>query len=98
MCCLNLHQFDRLQMRLPAQSADLRQTNRLRVLAEIRRAPGISRKQLSQVTGLTEASLSRIARDLIEGGIVSEMDGRERAGARGRPIVGLSLNSSTRYA
>jgi predicted NBD/HSP70 family sugar kinase len=84
-------------MRTPSRTADLRHINRARVLAEIRRAPGISRRQLARLTHLTEASLSRIARELIDGGLVREMEAAGKAAQRGRPEVGLFLDPDRHY-
>ncbi len=81
----------------PARTGHLRSANRSLVLAEIRRTPGISRRQLARLTSLTEASLSRIARDLIESGLVQERDQSSRSVQRGRPNVGLFLNPNAHY-
>jgi transcriptional regulator of PTS gene len=86
-----------MNMRTPSRTADLRHINRARVLAEIRRAPGVSRRQLARLTNLTEASLSRIARDLIDSGLVQEMEAAGKAAQRGRPEVGLFLNPDQHY-
>lgn len=57
----------------------------------------MSRRELAQLTNLTEASLSRIARDLIDRGIVKEADPPVKAAQRGRPNVRLVLNPGSRY-
>ena len=51
------------------QSQHVRQMNRSRILTEIYRSPGITRRQLAQLTNLTEASLSRITKDLLSEGL-----------------------------
>jgi predicted NBD/HSP70 family sugar kinase len=88
---------ERMSIRTPSRTADLRHINRARVLAGIRRTPGISRRQLARLTSLTEASLSRIARDLIDAGLVQEMEAAGKASQRGRPEVGLFLNPDQHY-
>ncbi len=74
--------------------SDLRQRNRVRILSEIRRDPGISRRGLSELTGLTDASVSRITRDLIGDGLIVETETAGSHARRGRPNVGLFLNPS----
>lgn len=78
-------------------SQQIRHLNRSRILSEIRRLPGVSRSQLAKRTGLTEASLSRIARDLIADGLVMEMEPPAARPARGRPNVGLWLRDDGVY-
>ncbi|MEM6490424.1 MAG: hypothetical protein AAF684_00745 [Pseudomonadota bacterium] len=63
-----------------------------RVLAEIRRAPGVSRSQLARSTSFTEASLSRITKDLIGADMILEREESERSAGRGRPTIGLHVN------
>lgn len=75
----------------------IRHVNRSRILSEIRRLPGISRRQLALRIGLTEASLSRISRDLIAEGLVMEMEAPTDRPMRGRPNVGLWLRSDGAY-
>lgn len=85
-----------MTIRAPSRAADLRQINRARILAEIRHAPGVSRRQLARLTGLTEASLSRIVRELIDGHLVRETEPSAKA-QRGRPEVGLFLDPAHLY-
>lgn len=73
-------------------SLQIRNLNRSRILTEIRRVPGVSRSQLAKKIGLTEASLSRITRDLIAEGLIAEREGAARP-IRGRPNVGLWLRA-----
>jgi predicted NBD/HSP70 family sugar kinase len=80
-----------MTIRAPSRAADLRQINRARILAEIRHAPGVSRRQLARLTKLTEASLSRIVRELIDSHLVRETEPSAKA-QRGRPEVGLFLD------
>lgn len=76
--------------------------NRSRILTEIYRSPGITRRQLAQLTNLTEASLSRITKDLLREGLLHTVKGQAESpkaerGPRGRPNVGLSLCSDGLY-
>ena len=84
------------------QSQHVRQMNRSRILTEIYRSPGITRRQLAQLTNLTEASLSRITKDLLSEGLLRTVKGQGESpkaerGTRGRPNVGLSLCSDGLY-
>lgn len=81
---------------LPGRVGDVRRGNLSLVLAGIASAstdPGasLSRAQLAVSSGLTKASVSSLVSDLIECGLVREV-GLNRAGERGRPGVGLTLN------
>jgi predicted NBD/HSP70 family sugar kinase len=69
----------------------VRRHNRARILLEIRRVPGISRRQLAASTGLTDASVSRIVKDLISEGLVEDMEPRASQLRRGRRQVGLRI-------
>lgn len=76
--------------------------NRSRILTEIYRCPGITRRQLAQLTNLTEASLSRITKDLLHEGLLRTVKGQSESpqaerGTRGRPNVCLSLCSDGLY-
>ncbi|EWY41836.1 hypothetical protein N825_23985 [Skermanella stibiiresistens SB22] len=70
----------------------LKRINTSRVLSEIHNSPGISRRELSRRLNSTDASLSRLTRDLITRGLVMERDASTRPMGRGRPNVGLFLN------
>jgi predicted NBD/HSP70 family sugar kinase len=69
----------------------VRRHNRARILLEIRRVPGISRRQLAASTGLTDASVSRIVKDLISEGLVEDVEPRASQLRRGRRQVGLRI-------
>lgn len=73
-------------------ASELRRINMARVLAEIRRSPGISRRQLSRRINFTDASLSRITKDLIGAEMIVEREERARVASRGRPNIGLHIN------
>jgi len=76
------------------RSDDLRVSNRRAVLRAVRREQDQSRTQLSELTGLSAATVSAICTDLIEEGILIEKSSHSRNGAkaRGRPSVKLSPN------
>ena len=78
------------------RSQHVRQMNRSRILTEIYRSPGITRGQLARLTNLTEASLSRITKNLLDEGLVRTVKGQSESlkaerNTRGRPNVCLSL-------
>lgn len=72
-------------------SSRLKLFNKSRVLWEVRRSPGISRRELSRLLNSTDSKLSRITRDLIADGLLAER-ATTRSAMRGRPNVGLYLN------
>lgn len=74
-------------------AARLKLINKSRVLWEIHRRPGISRRELSLQLNSTDTSLSRITRELIDEGLILEKSTTQPSG-RGRPNVGLLLNPS----
>lgn len=75
----------------------LRQHNRSLILKEIFHTPGISRRELADVSKLTEASLSRITKDLIDEGLIQTIETRPERLTRGRPNVGLTLCQNGMY-
>lgn len=71
---------------------DLRRRNRAAVIAALRRLRQPSRTEIAAVTGLSHATISAIAADLIAEGAVIETRQPMAAGVRrGRPQVGLEL-------
>ncbi len=72
--------------------SELRRIAMTRVLAEIRRTPGISRSQLARRINSTDASLSRISKDLIDADMIVEREERRPGASRGRPSIGLHVN------
>ena len=79
------------------RSRHVRQRNRSRILSEIQAIPGVSRSQLARRTNLTEASVSRITRDLLGEGLVRTAPLPADPTGRGRPNVGLALNPDGLY-
>ena len=64
--------------------------NRNRVLAEVLRRPGLLRTDIGRTVVLNVASVSRITRDLIDSGLISEKDAFGPKGRPGRRFVGLN--------
>lgn len=76
-----------------ARSDDLRVRNRHRVMTAIRRAGSLSRIDIARNTGLSAATVTAIAAELVELGVLIRKDGDEaRRFGRGRPKVALSIN------
>lgn len=69
-----------------------RRINRRLVLDLARRNAPIARHNISDVTGLTEAAVSRIARELINAGLLREVGAPRGTSKPGRPSVGMSIN------
>lgn len=78
----------------------LRELNRRRVIEVLRERGSASRAEIARATGLSRSTVSTIAADLIEAGLVSEQG--EHAPAHGehggRPPVPLALNRSAGLA
>ncbi|TYR34866.1 ROK family transcriptional regulator [Mesorhizobium microcysteis] len=80
-------------MTIGVRHDDLRRKNRAMVIAAVRRAGQPSRTEIAAVTGLSNSTISTIAADLIEEGILAEVrSGETIAAKRGRPQVALGLN------
>ena len=75
--------------------------NKRSVLREIVRNRGISRTQISSNLNLTQTTISRICKALIEDGILAETvsaNGKSvENGGRGRNAIGLAINSDKGY-
>lgn len=72
---------------------DLRKRNRAMVIAAVRQAGQPSRTEIARVTGLSHSTISAIASDLLNEGILVETKTAEPgATRRGRPQVALGLN------
>jgi predicted NBD/HSP70 family sugar kinase len=72
---------------------DLRKRNRAMVIAAVRREGRPSRTEIARVTRLSHSTISSIAADMIDEGILIEIRAAEASAARrGRPQVGIGLN------
>jgi predicted NBD/HSP70 family sugar kinase len=76
----------------------LRDHNRSLVLRWLSRQAGLSRSDIAQRVGLTDAAISRIVRDLIDAGLVEEGGPIVAASRPGRRHIGLALVSDAAYA
>ncbi|MEM1382438.1 MAG: ROK family transcriptional regulator [Pseudomonadota bacterium] len=72
-------------------SAEVRRANRHRVLRLLSRHGAMARADLCRESGLTGAGLSRIARELIDAGLLREVSARAPAGSVGRPGASLAI-------
>jgi len=81
-----------------ADTEMIRRQNRLLVLDALRRHGPLSRSQVATLTGLSNATLTAIAADLVGDGIVAELaEPQAGAKARGRPAVQLVHNRSAGF-
>lgn len=72
---------------------DLRPRNRAAVIAALRAAPRLSRTALAERTKLSPSTISAIAADLLNEGVLRESQVADPVtGRRGRPQVALELN------
>src|SRR4029079_11567775 len=81
----------------PGRVEDVRRGNLVRILAAMAQThadPGFrpTRAELASRTGRTKASVSSLVAELVDAGLVTE-SGATRDGERGRPGVGLELNT-----
>lgn len=83
-------------MTIIARSDDLRVRNRQRVMTAIRRAGRLSRIDIARNTGLSAATVTAIAAELVDSGLLVGVEAGERQrSGRGRPKVELSINPET---
>jgi predicted NBD/HSP70 family sugar kinase len=75
----------------PSRHDSMRARNLALVLGEIHRTGPLTRAALSELTGLTKTTVSKLVGDLIDAGIVLE-SGAVRDGERGRPGVEVRLS------
>jgi predicted NBD/HSP70 family sugar kinase len=79
--------------------ASLREGNRKRVIAALRRSGVASRAELARSTGLSRSTISTIVGDLIDAGLAAERDGQPVGEAHaGRPPVMISLDPAAGLA
>ena len=75
------------------RSDDVRKRNRRRILTVLRRYANVSRKHISQETGLSASTVSAITSELLDEAVIVSLQGTEDGALRrGRPQVRLSLN------
>jgi predicted NBD/HSP70 family sugar kinase len=72
-------------------SSNLRQLHRSIILNTILNAEGISRVMLAERTGLSQMALTRIARELIDTGLIDEVGKHDRRSSPGRRQTGLRI-------
>lgn len=80
---------------LVVNNKHIKQINRIRVLDLIRVQEGISRKELSKITGLTPAAITGIVKELMDLGFVGERGLGSSHG--GRKPVALAINSGAAH-
>jgi len=83
------------QRLLASDQGGLRQRNLAALLELLRRHGSLTRTDLAQMTGLNRATITRLIRELITGGLVCE-DGVQVSSA-GRPAIPLRLNAQAGY-
>jgi len=71
-------------------------TSRAVILDRVRAEGPVSRVELAERTGLTQASISNLVRSLLEEGLLQETGERTYTGAKGKPRVLLGLNPRAR--
>lgn len=79
------------------QVRTVRDHNRGSILRCIDRQPGISRSDISSYVGLTDAAVSRITRELIDAGLISEGEEIVDKTRPGRRNVGLRVEPNGAY-
>lgn len=76
----------------PGRVGDVRRQNLALIMHRLDAAGQMTRAQLATETGLTKASVSSLVADLMSAGLLSEV-GLNRVGERGRPGLGVALNT-----
>lgn len=80
-----------------ANQSDLGSFNEAAIIETIRQAGIISRTEISEQTGLTQQSVSRILRALLERGLLAE-EAQERAERLGKPRTPVRLRAEAAHA
>lgn len=78
-------------MNIGVRLDDLRRRNRALVIAAMRRHDHLSRTGLAATTGLSHSTISSIAADLMQEGVIAETTANDAATRRGRPQVAMAL-------
>ncbi|MGI9316740.1 MAG: ROK family protein [bacterium] len=84
-------------MHLASTREDLGERNRRIVLGEILLNGPISRTAIAERVGLTQASVSRITRNLIETDLVEEAEHYHGSSGRGRRFIGLRIKPNSGF-
>lgn len=79
------------RLTFPNNVRSVRGINRSEVLRCIEQWPGISRKEITQKIGLTDAAVSRISRELVDYGLIGEEPDPSTDGKPGRRHVRLRI-------
>lgn len=74
------------------------QTSRGLVLDRVRAEGPVSRVELAERTGLTQAAISNLVRSLLDEGLLVETGEKTFTGAKGKPRVLLGLNPRARFS
>jgi predicted NBD/HSP70 family sugar kinase len=74
------------------------QTSRGLVLDRVRAEGPVSRVELAERTGLTQAAISNLVRALLDEGLLVETGEKTFTGAKGKPRVLLGLNPRARFS
>jgi predicted NBD/HSP70 family sugar kinase len=79
-------------------SDNQRETGRRKLLDQIRRTGPIPRIELSDITGISRATVTTITAELLQNGLISEVprESAEPEGRRGRPRVDLKIRGASR--
>jgi predicted NBD/HSP70 family sugar kinase len=79
-------------------SDNQRETGRRKLLDQIRRTGPIPRIELSDITGISRATVTTITAELLQNGLISEVprESAEPEGRRGRPRVDLKIRGAAR--
>ncbi|WP_026819826.1 ROK family transcriptional regulator [Arthrobacter castelli] len=77
----------------PGRVGDVRRRNLSLILHQLGLSGQTTRARLAADTGLTKASVSSLVADLVSAGLVMEV-GLNRAAERGRPGLGVALNTA----
>src|SRR5271168_1678879 len=77
----------RLLQAPPAVPADMRVSNLLRLLGELRQADSLSRSDLARQTGLGIPTVHRLIHELVEADLIVEIPAVQDSSLKGRPAV-----------
>src|SRR5271163_567021 len=77
----------RLMQVQPAVPADMRVSNLLRLLGELRQAEMLSRSDLARLTGLGVPTVHRLIHELVAADLVVEIPAVQDSSLKGRPAV-----------